>query len=124
MKGIIIKGGKDIFIHDNIFENLDVAIEAKNVTRLSLKGNKIVSEDRRVDRLIKHVLASKLSSSQKEILIKEILETIILGQKRKLSDDKKKAVFKKIGHILGRGAMELTKELLVEIMTGKILLRI
>lgn len=123
MKGIVIKNSKDVVIRDNVFKNLDVAIEAENVTGLWLRGNRIVSKDERIDRLIRAVLGSKLSSSQKETLIKEVLGAIILSQKRELPDDGRKAFLKKISNILGRGAMELAKELLAEIVAGKILLR-
>jgi hypothetical protein len=122
MKGIVIKGGKNIFVHDNVFENLDVAIEAENVTGLWLRGNKIVLKDGRIDKLIKEILGSKISSPQKEILIRELIEAIVLGQRKELSDNRKKAFLEKMGHILGRGAMELVRELLVEIATNKILL--
>lgn len=44
VKGIIIQGAKDTTIEDCTFENLDVAIEAKNARGLKLNRNRIIKQ--------------------------------------------------------------------------------
>lgn len=121
-KGIVLDKCKDVSIKDNTFENLDVAIEATDTTGLYLSGNKIISKDSGVNQLLKKVFNSSLSLLKKKELANNIIEVIILGQKKQLTKDKQESTLGKVGKFLGKQAMGLLRELLIQATAGKILI--
>ena len=123
-KGIVLDKCSDVLIDSCSFENLDIAIEAKKSRNIRLTRNKIKHVDPRVNQLLRKINESSLSLPTKKELNKDIIRAVILGQERRLDAKEERNILVKIRSILGKGAWELTKAIIADVLAGKILIKI